>query len=1112
MMWQPQHRPRFSLPEALRAARDHFGIAATWGEELPSDRDQNFLLLEEATGRRFVLKIAHAGEDPAVLDFQNRLLEHLALAGFPQSKVLRTPGGAEWVELEGEEGQRHLARLLTWIPGEPLCRVRPQRPALFEALGSFLGGMDRALEDFSHPMQDRQLPWDLKAAGRVVRLGLEAVEDPGRRDLLEEMSGRFLERLGPLVPHLRLSVIHGDANDHNVLVAPPPAGGNPEERRIAGIVDLGDAVRSFTVGEAAIAAAYAMLGKSDPLGVAARLVAGYHRAFPLGEKEVEALFPLMGLRLCASVVISARRKREEPALPYLTVSEAPAWELLARLEGESDDLAHFLFRQACGLEPVPGARVVVEWLRRHGAEGAPVVGDPEPIPLDQAPVHVFDLAVDTKEFGLAPPAEDAEAWSHLLFSTLAGRRARVGVGRYDEVRFWYVSPLFRAGEGEEEEWRTVHLGLDLFLPAGTLVFAPFDARVHSVADNAGFLDYGPTVILEHRLPSSQDHLRNGVRFWTLYGHLDREVLGTLTPGQEVPRGRPFAKIGAPPDNGGWAPHLHFQVITHLLGLKGNFPGVARPSQRDLWKLLSPDPNLILRLPDRAAEEGVAGSGWAPEPFPGPARPGRPSGSPLSPPPPRSREEILRLRKEYLGRNLSVAYRNPLVLVRGRGQFLYDREGQPYLDCVNNVPHVGHCHPKVVEAAHRQMALLNTNTRYLHEYLVEYAERLVALCPGNLSKVFFVSSGSEANELALRLARAYTRRKDILVVEGGYHGNTSSLVDISPYKFDGPGGYPPRRWVHKTHLPDPYRGRFRAFGPGGPTPPAPTPGRHRGGGGAPAPSGSGPAWARAGVSPNVEPQVLPLEEVGARYAEHVRQVVALMRAEGRPPAAFFVEPLLGCAGQIVPPPGYLEQAFRHVREAGGVCVADEVQVGFGRVGSHFWAFEAQGVVPDIVTLGKPIGNGHPLGAVITTPEIADAFDTGMEYFSTFGGNPVSCAVGLAVLDVLREEGLQENARAVGKKLMEDLRALQTRFPLLGDIRGMGLFLGVEVVSDPILRTPDPHLAGRLKERLREHRILLSTDGPEQNVLKIKPPMVFSSDDAQRLVDTLAAILEEDEFRR
>jgi ethanolamine-phosphate phospho-lyase len=352
----------------------------------------------------------------------------------------------------------------------------------------------------------------------------------------------------------------------------------------------------------------------------------------------------------------------------------------------------------------------------------------------------------------------------------------------------------------------------------------------------------------------------------------------------------------------------------------------------------------------------------------------------------------------------------------------------------------------------------------------------------------VCTGSEANELALRMARTATGREDVVVVEGGYHGHTSTLIDVSHYKFAGRGGRGAPDWVHVTPLPDPYRGRFRA----GPGP------RVRAGGG-----GDGGAG-----GPRVE--YLPADGLGSRYANEVGRIVAEAEARGRPPAAFLAEPLIGCGGQIVPPPGWLSGACAHVRAAGGVCIADEVQVGFGRVGTHMWAFESQSAVPDIVTLGKPIGNGHPLAAVVTTDAIADAFDTGMEYFNTFGGNPVSCAIGLAVLDVLEEEGLQEHARAVGDHLLRDLTALKGDHPLIGDVRGLGLYLGVELVSDPDARAPATALARRAKERLRDHRILLSTDGPDDNVLKIKPPMIFSIADADRLVGTLDRILREDEF--
>ena len=426
---------------------------------------------------------------------------------------------------------------------------------------------------------------------------------------------------------------------------------------------------------------------------------------------------------------------------------------------------------------------------------------------------------------------------------------------------------------------------------------------------------------------------------------------------------------------------------------------------------------------------------------------------------KSPEEILRLRARHLGPSLSVSYRAPLKIVRGEGAYLFDETGRAYLDCVNNVCHVGHAHPRVAEAACRQTAALNTNTRYLHDHLVDYAVRLTATLPDPLRVCFFVNSGSEANDLALRLARAHTGGTDVVVLDGAYHGNLSSLIEISPYKFDGPGGTGAPPHTHVVPMPDPYRGPYRRDDPG----------------------------------------------AGAKYAAHVGEAVETVRVSGRRLAAFFAEPIPGCGGQVVPPEGFFREAFAHVRAAGGVCVADEVQVGFGRVGSHFWAFETHGVVPDVVTMGKPIGNGHPMAAVVTTPEIAASFANGMEYFNTFGGNPVSCAVGLAVLDVIADEGLQANARRVGAYLTKRLTDLMTRHSLVGDVRGRGLFLGVELVRDRATLEPAAEEAAEVVERAKERGVLLSTDGPLHNVLKIKPPLVFSTADADRLADTLDAVL-------
>ena len=404
----------------------------------------------------------------------------------------------------------------------------------------------------------------------------------------------------------------------------------------------------------------------------------------------------------------------------------------------------------------------------------------------------------------------------------------------------------------------------------------------------------------------------------------------------------------------------------------------------------------------------------------------------------TKEETLEARRQLLGRNLSVSYRNPVKIVRGEMQYLYDDEGRRYLDAYNNVAHVGHCHPRVVAAGVEQMHLLNTNTRYLHDLIIRYAERITATLPAPLRVCYFVNSGSEANELAVRLARAHTRARDMIVLDHAYHGNTTTLIDLSPYKHDGPGGGGPPSWVHKV----------------------------------------------------------PFDNAQAAI-----DVVT----QTKNPCGFIAESMPSVAGQIVLPTDYLGKVYEAVRAAGGVCIADEVQTGYGRIGTHFWAIEYYGVVPDIVVLGKPIGNGHPIGAVITTREIADSFDNGMEFFSTFGGNTVSCAIGLAVLDVVHEEKLQAHALDVGNHLLDGLRQLQQHHEIIREVRGSGLFLGVELMND---REPATSEADNIVNRMRDEGILLGTDGPHHNVLKIRPPMPFSHADADYLLAVLGRSIEQE----
>ena len=428
-------------------------------------------------------------------------------------------------------------------------------------------------------------------------------------------------------------------------------------------------------------------------------------------------------------------------------------------------------------------------------------------------------------------------------------------------------------------------------------------------------------------------------------------------------------------------------------------------------------------------------------------------------PQRSAQELRELRKKHLNPALSLSYQEPLKIVKGAGAYLYDEQGNAYLDMVNNVCHVGHCHPAVVAAGQAQMAQLNTNTRYLHDNIVEYAQRLSATFPAELSVVFLTNSGTEANDLALRIAKTYTQANDIIVVDHAYHGNSPSMIELSPYKFNSQGGSGRLAHIQVAEIPDDYRGRFLREDP----------------------------------------------QAGERYAQDVQRAVHDIHQRGQKPAAFYCESILGCGGQVVLPEGYLRHAYTHARAAGAVCIADEVQVGFGRAGKHFWAFESQDVIPDIVTMGKPICNGHPMGAVVTRPDIAQAFLNGMEYFNTFAGNPVSCAMGLAVLDVIQNEDLQRNAAQVCDCLITGLRQLQSRYPLIGDVRGMGLFIGVELVNNREDKTPATKQTRAIIEYLKTHRILLSSDGPYDNVLKIKPPIVFTQAHAQEFLQRLEEAL-------
>jgi alanine-glyoxylate transaminase / (R)-3-amino-2-methylpropionate-pyruvate transaminase len=424
----------------------------------------------------------------------------------------------------------------------------------------------------------------------------------------------------------------------------------------------------------------------------------------------------------------------------------------------------------------------------------------------------------------------------------------------------------------------------------------------------------------------------------------------------------------------------------------------------------------------------------------------------------SAEDVLAMRKQYLSPAIFAYYKRPIMVVEGRGQYVFDEKGRRYLDAFAGIVtvSVGHCHPHVIAAANRQNELLqHTTTIYLHPNIAEYAKALAAKMPGDLKVCYFVNSGSEANDLALLMARAHTGNYDVIALRNAYHGGNAAgmaLTAHSTWKFNVPHSF----GVHHAIAPDPYRGPYGYDDPG----------------------------------------------AAHKYANDVKSLIDFA-TPGRV-AAFVAESIQGVGGTIVFPPGYLSETYAHVRAAGGVCIADEVQAGFGRTGTHYWGFETQGVIPDIVTMAKGIGNGVPLAAVVTTPQIAQALAAKI-HFNTFGGNPVVCAQGKAVLEVIEREGLQANAQKVGARITAGLRRMADKHSIIGDVRGKGLMIGVELVKDRATKEPAKEETLRIFETAKDLGLLIGKGGFHGNVLRIKPPMCLTAADADFLLEVLDVCL-------
>ncbi|MFI0367942.1 aminotransferase class III-fold pyridoxal phosphate-dependent enzyme [Actinomadura sp. 1N219] len=975
--------------ERLREVlRDRYGVDAASLRRLAGETDQNTHVVD-AGGAEYVLKVSDPADRRAI-DFQTALLAHLAERdlGVVVPRAVADVSGAPVTSVPDGGGRELPVRLLTWVPGAPLAEVGRRSSELLADVGAVAGRLTAATAEFVHTDPPAPHYWEFPHAGAVLAASIGHVGDASLRAAAESLRDRYVPLLDERLPELPVAVVHHDLNAFNILVRRD--GGR---RRVAGVIDFGDALPTARIADLAVLASSVMRGAANPLAVLATLAAAYHDARPLTVAELDVLFPLVAVR-SATVAVTAARLDAERRHGDPRHRSAAAADLMRTLSDVPADVGRAAIRHACGLPAHPSGPAVTTWLADNAASAvAPVDGSLAPVDLS-ASSAIYD---------------DADPRDHDALRTAAGaeivrRRPGVPVGRYAEPRF--LAPRRRRSTGPDEP-ANVHLGIDLFAGAGTPVRAPLPGRVEEAADSGLVLLHEPT---------------EGVRFRTLYTGLT----GAAAVGDEIAAG---ARIGEIAPGGALPPHVRVQVSVAPLDGWTGVPAAVPDSESAMWQGLFPDPTPLLGA-QNAVTPWTSGIGKA-----------------------------LEGRRTHLPDSHPMYFKRPISMVRARDCRFYDEEGRSYLDALNNVTLVGHSHPRLVETAARQLGRLNTNTRFVYDTLTEYAERLTATLPDGLDVVYFVNSGSEANDLALRMSRYLTKRDDVVIIDDAYHGYTSVVSDVSPSRYKH---YGKPDTTHPTPNPDRYRGAYGYDDP----------------------------------------------DAGAKYARHVIDEFDRLATEGRAPAAYLFEALLAGGGQVVLPPGYLAPIFAAASERGVLTIADEVQVGFGRLGEAFWGFQTQGpdVVPDFVTMGKAMGNGFPMAAMVTTREISRAFDPTGRFFSTYGGNPVACAVGLELLNVVADEGLQHNALVVGQYLRDRLSGLADRHPLIGDVRGQGFYSGVEFVLDRESKEPASDETLIICERLKDEGVLVYPTGPAWNILKLKPPLTFTRADADEFTDTLDDILE------
>ena len=975
---------------------------------LEGEIDNNYKF-ETTQGDTFILKIYARERQQQFLDFQKKILLHLKAKGksLLVPDIIKTASGHSSASFTDDTGYKRNVMLLSWIPGRVWNQVNPHTQNLRYELGFTCGTVSKALDDFDHDFAHRYFEWDI-AKGHWTKEYSSLFESKEQK-LISNMFGLF-EKIQTEYNALHKSIVHNDGNDFNCLVSQSIF--NP---KVIALIDYGDAIYTQVINDVATSCCYAIMDFEDPLQASLSIVKGYNQAYSIEEKALACLYVCIGIRLVISVTKSRINKLKEPENTYLQVSDKSAWKLLKKWDSIDHQFAHYNFREACGFNPHPKYKIFSNWTLSKTVSLKSLFPS-----LNKEKVHHLDLSISSSFLGQSSEFNDLDWFDYEINKIQKENPKKIISGGYLEPRSLYTDSSYEKIGNSGPESRCIHLGVDFWITANSPIHTFLDGEVVVSFNDLGYKKYGGLVILKHN--------EDGIFFFTLYGHLSYSTIDKLKVGDQLKKGDQIGFIGNSIENGGWSPHLHFQIILNLLNYKNDFPGVAYHNQIKIWKSICPDPNLLFKLKDLNQQN----EDKAPQ--------------------------ILKSRKKYLGRGMSLQYQEPLHIVRGSGVYLIDQNGRKYLDTVNNVAHVGHENSRVVIAGQKQMGILNTNSRYLHKNITDLAEKLKETLPQELSVFHFVNSGSEANELALRMVKAVTGSSQMLVSEVGYHGNTNCCIEISSYKFDGKGGKGKPNHIHVFPMPDSFRGKYRGA------------------------------------------------DTAIEYANEVKVLIKNITNKGNRLGGFIIEPIMSCGGQVELPEGFLKSVYAQVKKAGGLCISDEVQTGFGRVGRTFWGFELHDVIPDIITLGKPLGNGHPVAAVVCSHKVANKFANGMEFFNTFGGNPVSCAIAKEVIEVVFDQQLQSNALKVGEYLKSELKRLANKHPIMGSIRGQGLFLGIELVSKN--KDPLAEQASYLVNRMKKNGVLLGIDGPDNNVIKIKPPIVFSKQNSKLLIITLSKILKED----